>query len=383
MAIHDILPRTDLKVLDVRDTLNANGGVTDNKFSSLFRKNAKINKWAYNKPESYDSIFAMSDHERKKNNHGFDKESITGTTIEDLFGKAASSWAYILPKGGEHSPFRIGDFRGYNPNAKPPFDYRYIMTEGETYSGTYEGIWRVVVNDEAEIKMSDMSVFEDNNASHYMFVARKSNGNNYEYIKSSMFSMNGDPTTIDCSINFPSDGIWECLFCIGQNTDTPIESRTDLAIMPDGYFTFKLVKKVAFVTITYVSPSLSDVYYNSTDYSLNIGSPIMLTLKASDPLAPVQSTEFKFGMILGLYDGGGSLTYSNSVYSDDDDFIYSGVDEMEWQVINFPTYLYLTNYFDQYQIESASKVRLTINVQKVSGNGSISMYDVFYEYDLR
>lgn len=378
----EILNESNLADHDVRDTLNEHGGMTDNVFGSKFRRTANVNKWAYHKPESYDSIFAMSDHERKMNNHGFDVTSITGN-IEDLFRKAANSWAYILPDGGEHSPFRIGDFRGYNPNAKPPFDYRYIMTEGETYSGTYEGIWRVVVNDEAEIKMSDMSVFEDNNASHYMFVARKSNGNNYEYIKSSMFSMNGDPTTIDCSINFPSDGTWECLFCIGQNTDTPIESRTDLAIMPDGYFTFTLVKKVAFVTITYVSPSLSDVYYNSMDYSLYIGSPIRLKLKAFDPLAPVQSTEFKFGMIMELYDGGGSLMNSNSVYSGNDEFTYSGVDEMEWQVINFPTYLYLTNFFDQYQIESASKVRLIIDVQRVSGNGAISMDNVYYDYNLR
>lgn len=382
MAVYNILPKVNLRDIDVSDTLDANGGVTSREFSSFFRASANINKWAYNKPESYDSIFAMSDHERKMNNHGFDMESITGN-IEDLFKKAANSWAYILPKGGEHSPFRIGDFREYNPNAKPPFNYGYIMKSGETQTGSTTEVWRVITNADAEIKMSHMAKFEDMNASHYMFVARKSNGNNYEYIQSSMVIMNGDPTTIDCSINFPSDGTWECLFCIGQNTDTPIESRTDLVIMPDGYFTYKLTKKVAFVTITYVSPNLSDVYYNSTDYSLNIGSPIMLTLKASDPLAPVQSTEFKFGMILGLYDGGGSLTYSNSVYSDDDDFTYSGVDEMEWRVINFPTYLDLKEYFKQDQINGASKLRLTIDVQKVSGNGSISMYDVFYEYDLR
>jgi hypothetical protein len=153
--------------------------------------------------------------------------------------------------------------------------------------------------------------------------------------------------------------------------------------MPDGYFTFTLVKKVAFVTITYVSPSLSDVYYNSMDYSLYIGSPIRLKLKAFDPLAPVQSTEFKFGMIMELYDGGGSLMNSNSVYSGNDEFTYSGVDEMEWQVINFPTYLYLEDYFDKYQIESASKVRLIIDVQKVSGNGAISMNNVYYDYNLR
>jgi hypothetical protein len=378
------LPNYNLDDYEVRDTLNEHGGVTDNVFGSKFRRTANVNKWAYHKPESYDSIFAMSDHERKMNNHGFDVTSITGN-IEELFEKAANSWVYILPTGGEHSPFRIGDFRGYNPNAKPPFDYHYIMKTGETIDGTADEVWRVVANADAEIKMSDMVVFEDMNASHYMFVARKSNGSNYEYINSSMVSMNGDPTTIDCSINFPSDGTWECLFCIGQNTDTPIESRTDLAIMPDGYFTYTLVKKVAFVTITYVSPILSDVYYNSADYSLNIGSIITLKLKAFDQSVSVPSTEFKFGMIMELYDGGGSFMDSRSVYStgSNDNIIYTGTEEKTWQVVDFPSPLYLTNYFDQYQIDSASKVRLRIDVHRVSGNGAISMDNVYYDYDLR
>ena len=382
MAVYNILPKVNLRDIDVSDTLNANGGVTSREFSSFFRASANINKWAYNKPESYDSIFAMSDYERKMNNHGFDVTSITGN-VDYLFRNAKNSWTYILPKGGEHSPFRIGDFRGYNPNAKPPFNYGYIMKSGETQTGSTTEVWRVVVNSDAEIKMSNMVVFEDMNASHYMFVARKVSGG--DYITSTMASMSGDPSEIVCSITFPSDGTWECLFCIGQNTSTPIGSRTDLVVMPDGYFTYTLVKKVAFVTITYVSPNLSDVYYNSADYSLNIGSIITLKLKAFDQSVSVPSTEFKFGMIMELYDGGGSFMDSRSVYStgSNDNIIYTGTEEKTWQVVDFPSPLYLTNYFDQYQIDSASKVRLKIDIQKVSGNGAISMDNVYYDYNLR
>lgn len=381
MAVYNILPKVNLRDIDVSDTLNANGGVTSREFSSFFRASANINKWAYNKPESYDSIFAMSDYERKMNNHGFDVTSITGN-VDYLFKNAKNSWTYILPKGGEHSPFRIGDFRGYNPNAKPPFNYGYIMKSGETQTGSTTEVWRVVVNSDAEIKMSNMVVFEDMNASHYMFVARKVSSG--EYIISTKASMSGDPSEIVCSITFPSEGEWKCLFCAGQNTDTPIESRTDLVIMPDGYFTYTLVKKVAFVTISYISPSLSDVYYNSMDYSLNIGSIITLKLKASDQTASVPLTVFRFGMIMELYDEY-SLIESRSVYSTDsnDETDYSGTDEKYWTVVNFPSPLYLKNYFDQDQINRATKVKLTIDVQKVSGNGSISMDNVFYEYNLR
>jgi hypothetical protein len=154
--------------------------------------------------------------------------------------------------------------------------------------------------------------------------------------------------------------------------------------MPEGHFTYTLVKKTAFVTITYVSPSLSDVYYNSADYSLNIGSIITLKLKAFDQTVSVPSTEFQFGMIMELYDGGGSLMDYRSVYSTggNDNIIYTGTEEVTWIVVDFPLTLSLREYFDESQLKSASKVRLRIDVQRVSGNGAISMNDVYYDYSL-
>lgn len=377
-----VIPDTNVNLAtNVRDVLNAAGGSVGNNVISFFKPEAKINKWARNKPEDFESDIALSDHERSTNNYSFDVQSITGA-ITTLFSNAESSWAYRMPKGGKESPYRVGDFRGYNTDAQPPFDYHYIMKTGETISGTSDEVWRVVTNAGAEIKMSDLTLFEDVNATHYLFVARKQNGSNYEYIKSSAVRMDGDPSTIDCSISFPSEGTWECLFCAGQNITTPIASRTDLVIMPEGHFTYTLVKKTAFVKITYVSPSLSDVYYNETDYSLHIGSPINLTLKAFDSSVSVPATEFQFGMIIELYDGGGSLMDYRSAYSTDDNIVYSGTTQVSWPVINFPTTLYLMNYFDQYQIESASKVRLRIDIRRISGTGSISMDNVYHDYTI-
>lgn len=380
-----IIPSTGVELVpEVGQVLQSAGGVVNVYYApSYFTKDAKINKWARFKPEDYKSDYALSEHERKMNNFSFDVLSITGV-ITTLFANAANSWAYKLPKGGVNSPYRLGDFRGYNTEAQPPFDYHYIMKTGETINGTADEVWRVVTNAGAEIKMSELVVFEDMNSTGYLFVARKLNGSNYEYIKSSMVSMANDPSTIDCSISFPSAGTWECLFCMGQNISTPIGSRTDLVIMPEGHFTYTLVKKTAFVTITYVSPSLSGVYYNSADYSLHFGSIITLKLKAFDQTVSVPSTEFRFGMIMELYDGGGSLKDYRSEYSTGsyDNIIYSGTQEVTWQVIDFPSPLYLTNYFDQYQLDSASKVRLRIDVQRVSGNGAISMDNVYYDYNL-
>lgn len=379
-----VIPNTNVNLAtNVRDVLLDAGGSVGNDTLSFFKPAAKINKWAKFKPEDFKSDYALSEHERKQNNFSFDVESIKGVT-PTLFDNAANSWVYRLPKGGVDSPYRLGDFRGYNTEAQPPFDYHYIMKTGETINGTADEVWRVITNAGAEIKMSELAVFDNVNATHYMFIARKQNGSSYDYIKSYDVSASGDPSTIDCSISFPSAGTWECLFCMGQNISTPIGSRTDLIIMPEGHFTYTLTKKTAFVKITYDSPSLSDVYYDSASYSLNIGSIITLTLKASDQTVSVPPTELQFGMIMELYDGGGSLMDYRSVYSTggNDNAIYTGTEAVTWTVVDFPSSLYLRDYFDESQIASASKVRLRIDVQRVSGNGSISMDNVYHDYDI-
>lgn len=103
MAVKAILPTTNLEYSDVRDTLNANGGSVNNNMSSLFKEAANINMWSKNKPESYNKTFDLTQEDRIKNSFGLSFELVDG------FYK----WVYTLPTGGESSPYRLGDFRGY------------------------------------------------------------------------------------------------------------------------------------------------------------------------------------------------------------------------------------------------------------------------------
>ena len=248
MAVYDILPKEDLRDVDIVATLNANGGTVDFEQESWYKPSANVNKWAYNKPESYPSMFEMTDNERYMNNHGFDLSSISNVAVSQLFAKAASgdTWKYILPSGETLSPYRMSDFRGYNPNAAAPFNYDSIAKSGAVVNFPYIADWLVKVNSASEIKMSDLNVFDTLNAGYYFFIAKKGS----QYVLSSLVSRSGDPSSIICTMQLPSAGTWECIFVMGQNSTETIERRTDITLLPEGYFKFKLEQKYVFINVT-------------------------------------------------------------------------------------------------------------------------------------
>lgn len=113
MAEYSILPKTGLKVSDVRDTLNAKGGVTNNKFRSLFSSSAKINKWSFYKPVVHEKLFNLTDQDFYNVNDGF--EFTEYTSFNDLAVDLTNNnvWKYNPPTQLN----RIGDFRGYDSEA--------------------------------------------------------------------------------------------------------------------------------------------------------------------------------------------------------------------------------------------------------------------------
>lgn len=68
MAVYEILPTTNLKWDDIRDTLNANGGNVNNSAVTAFQSSANINKWSKYKAvrlnenfPSYDTYYTVQD----------------------------------------------------------------------------------------------------------------------------------------------------------------------------------------------------------------------------------------------------------------------------------------------------------------------------------
>lgn len=132
MAAHNIIPSTNVLMADIRDTLNANGGSVDNTLGSFFKDTAKINKWAKYKPVSYKGDFPLNGVQWK----GDANSSIWGMLVsilndarsqnggKDVYDRPLNydyNYKYNRPVGGVNSPYRLQDFCGYYPKAKPIF----------------------------------------------------------------------------------------------------------------------------------------------------------------------------------------------------------------------------------------------------------------------
>ena len=113
MAVHNIIPNTNVSFNDIRDTLNANGGSVTNDFVTAFQDRASINIWSYFKPFNSQAPF-------------FDKplQDSYGGLVYDSINKIIK---WDRPTGGQSSPYRLGDFRGYEAKAiAPTIDYTLL-----------------------------------------------------------------------------------------------------------------------------------------------------------------------------------------------------------------------------------------------------------------
>lgn len=139
MAVYGILPTTNLKAEDIRDTLNANGGSVSNDTKTFFTTSAKINPFSKRKPVVL-SVNFCQDFDSTKANYDATwwqaSDKMCGLVPKVVTSRAAivsaqdggmNGWSYRLPSGGSSQPFRLGDFAGYNAGANPPL-YDFVIS---------------------------------------------------------------------------------------------------------------------------------------------------------------------------------------------------------------------------------------------------------------
>lgn len=134
--VYDILPTTNLKYDDVRDTLASAGGSVNNTMSSLFQTAANIDKWSKYKPVTFSKDFPSADDKWYAGDDGkcglILNESVVD--INQNYQKNAfenirrsyndtTQWKYT---GVTNSKLRLGDFRGYTKKAICPFVTFYL-----------------------------------------------------------------------------------------------------------------------------------------------------------------------------------------------------------------------------------------------------------------
>lgn len=142
MAVLDKIPDLYYPTLmvDIRDTLNANGGNVSNDLTSFFKESAGINMWSVRKPV-YDASTGVLTTEQMATagrsyagftaRYGLNIVGGKGITPNNIYQNATllgSGIFYRLPKGGLVSPYRLSDFNGYYPQASQPLRGAYSGT---------------------------------------------------------------------------------------------------------------------------------------------------------------------------------------------------------------------------------------------------------------
>lgn len=140
MAVHDIIPSSNVLASDIRDTLNANGSSCTNEMITFFNSKAVINHWSFRKPYATDlDMFKLTDAQIKSSdvNCGLKPYQIAAyTNLPSKMDGGMNGWIYERPTGGAASPYRLGDYVGYRPKALPMVHDFYVpSTASMTDSG--------------------------------------------------------------------------------------------------------------------------------------------------------------------------------------------------------------------------------------------------------
>ena len=107
------LPNTNISVAMVKSEL---GAATNDVGRLCIHPN--VNKWSKWKPVKHSSVTPITEVALKGVNYGF----IIPSAISQNETSLSSQWIYEKPAGGENSPFRLSDFKGYNKSSIIPFD---------------------------------------------------------------------------------------------------------------------------------------------------------------------------------------------------------------------------------------------------------------------
>lgn len=145
-----VIPKSNINLAtNIGQVLNSAGGsVNQNQPLTFFQSAAKINPWSKRKPVPLTADFCQdistSEPNYKANwwkgNNGNCGLSIPSYSnmdaVEAAINGGMNGWVHQLPSGGQFEPYRLGDFRGYDTDAKPPFKSFYMPSKVSNLSGT-------------------------------------------------------------------------------------------------------------------------------------------------------------------------------------------------------------------------------------------------------
>lgn len=142
-------------------------GLSTNDLGTLITK-ANINVWAKYKPTVYPSPFPDDWYKSKNDNYGLnitvDNRVSSWNELVAEYSKSNNGYIniYNRPTGGADAPYRLGDFRGYNHNAKPEIgDYLAVTNYQEDSQISLSVAYNAVTVDGDQVSYNDVEVYKD------------------------------------------------------------------------------------------------------------------------------------------------------------------------------------------------------------------------------
>lgn len=163
MALANNKITAPVSVDDVKSLL----GESSNDLATLC-KSSKINVWAKYKPTDYNAAFSDNWSKGKDGNYGLnittDNRVSSWSALVAEYSKANNGYSniYKRPSGGASSPYRLGDFRGYNHKAKPEIgDYLAATNYIEDSQISLSVAYNVITADGDQVSYRDVEVYKD------------------------------------------------------------------------------------------------------------------------------------------------------------------------------------------------------------------------------
>lgn len=164
MALANNKITAPVSVDDVADCLGMNRSST----LAALCTSAKINVWAKYKPTDYNAAFSDNWSKGKDGNYGLnitvDNRVSSWSALVAEYSKANNGYSniYKRPNGGATSPYRLGDFRGYNHKAKPEIsDYLAATNYIEDQQISLSVAYNVVTADGDQVSYNAIEAFKD------------------------------------------------------------------------------------------------------------------------------------------------------------------------------------------------------------------------------
>ena len=367
-------------------------GITTSKVGNALGTNSRdvgtlcssslINPWSKGKPIPYPTTEGITDYQRRMANQGFNLNDATSISISQLFASATANknWTYTPPKGGINEPFRLGDFRGYNHKAEPPYNFNSFPTTVETYGNTAEASFRILKNSEAELGLSDFVHFENfGNFSdwRYAIAYKKSSWSaaNTRFAYGSSVSTASDEIIID--VTFPETGTYTILPIITKETGETSDAMESI-YLPNGLKSLVVNKKTAYATVTItnessINPNFS---YDGNLYMFGNMIQISITNSANGVSVPYSTGRLNFQIL--YYDSSDNYL-GEFIFTDEGnaDFDYSGTGTVTKTLdYNAGAPIYLPSYVS-YDMGNINKLEIYADVERRSGNGVFSIAKMY------